>query len=158
MAGTRAHAMHTHTHRVLTTVLVSPCPRLRRFEEIQKWCVFAFATEAQISAAALEPGGMDTRTNDMTAGRRENLHARRLTVDVTQTMIADEMRMAWVPRTSTNGGAPQMSYEDRKPDPVGVEVKNAADPHQVAGDWFAVADGWFASVALVEAMGGVLLD
>ena len=47
-------------------------------------------------------------------------------------MIADETRMGRRARTTTNGCAPQMSHEDRKPDPVAVEAKNAADPDQVA--------------------------
>ena len=40
----------------------------------------------------------------------------------------DESMSAWRPRTTKNGGLPNISYAIRKPEPLGTEFKSACDP------------------------------
>jgi hypothetical protein len=41
--------------------------------------------------------------------------------------VLDESMSAWRPRTSKEGGPPNISYVIRKPEPLGTEFKTAAD-------------------------------
>lgn len=42
--------------------------------------------------------------------------------------ILDELMSAWRPRTTKNGGLPNISYIIRKPEPLGTEFKSVCDP------------------------------
>ena len=44
------------------------------------------------------------------------------------TKVLDETMSAWRPRTSKNGGLPNISYIERKPEPLGTEFKTSCCP------------------------------
>ena len=53
---------------------------------------------------------------------------RRAVLQTVPVGVLDESMSAWRPRTSKCGGLPHISYVIRKPEPLGIEFKAAADP------------------------------
>ena len=100
-----------------------------RFKHIYRFCAYAFADDESIKMAPQIESGT-TATFGMAHHRHVNQQGRKLTVERCQRVIADEKMMKHIPRTTPDGGNPHTTYEERKPEKIGLLTVNAADPEQ----------------------------
>lgn len=106
-----------------------------RFIELQRWSVFAFATDLQIRQVSDRyknkyNNPFHATSWDMIKYRQDNMRKRTAALFPTlpTNIIRDEWRMAW--RTSAasglKGDAPHIVANDHKPDKIAVEAGNIA--------------------------------
>jgi len=90
---------------------------LRRFEEIRKFFENSFYDRSRSSGDSFDPWWPVIGLIESFNRRRQ----RRVLASIIK--VLDEMMSAFVPRTSRFGGFPNISYIQRKPEPLGTELK-----------------------------------
>jgi hypothetical protein len=89
--------------------------RFQLIRELVKW------SKADLDAQPTDPWYMFRRmTTDFNANRAANVHMQLV-------QVLDEMMSSWQPRKDKLGGLPNISYIQRKPKPLGTELKCVAE-------------------------------
>lgn len=107
---------------VLPKVDFTPFMPKRRFQGIQKYFVYAFfdSNASDIDSPNYDPyHPVIQLIKDFNANRKKEIAASSI-------KVLDESMSAFKPRTTPTGGLPNISFIQRKPEPLGTEFKTVA--------------------------------